>query len=574
MINQEIAEIFEKMARVIAFKGEDRFRALAYERAARSLRSLKDDLRELARTDRLEEIPGVGHDLAAKINEYISSGQIKHYKQELRGIPDGLIALMEIPGLGPKTLATLHQQLHVKDYEDLKRVLDTGAVLKLRGFGPKKIENLQRGITLWLAGHERMPLGVALPLAEKLLEDVKNLPLVERADLAGSLRRRRETIGDLDLLISSSDSPQALRNFVKLPAVKRVSALGDTRATVILEGGIQVDIRAVAKECYGAALQYFTGSKDHNVHLRGLARDAGIKINEYGCFRGERRLCGEEEEDVYRLMKMPAIPPELREDRGEIEAALAGKLPKLIELSDLRGDLHAHTSYSDGNATIEEMADAAAALGFEYLALTDHSPSARIARGLTQDRLEQKIEAMERVKIQRRGRRPHLLFGVEVDILPNGTLDYPDKILARCEIVTASVHAGFRQSRARMTERLLAAMANPHVHILGHPTTRLLGSREAIEFDLERVFTAAAQSGVALEINSQPSRLDLPDTMARAAQDAGALLAINSDAHSTAQLEYLRYGVFQARRGWVEASSVINTWPWARLIRWLRRRTP
>ncbi len=572
MINQEIAEIFEKMARVIAFKGEDRFRALAYERAARSLRDLKENLTELARADKLEEIPGIGPDLAGKITEYIRTGRIRYYEQERRGIPDELIALMSIPGLGPKTLALLHQKFHVKNFEDLKRVLDTGAALSLRGFGEKRIKSLQRGIKLWLASHERMPLGVALPLAEHLLEEVRKIPPVEHADLAGSLRRRCETIGDLDLLIISRDSPQALREFVKLPVVKQVIARGDTRATVIIEGDIQVDLRAVAKESYGAALQYFTGSKQHNVHLRTLAQGRGLKINEYGVFRGEHRLGGEKEEEIYRLLKMPFIQPELREDRGEIEAALKGELPKLVEFDDLRGDLHAHTNYSDGRSTIEEMAEAAAALGYDYLALTDHSPSARIARGLELDRLEKKFEELERVRKQRQGLKPRLLLGAEVDILPNGKLDYPDEVLARCWVVTASVHAGFRQSRDRMTGRLLDAIANPYVHIIGHPTARLLGSREPVEFDFERIIAAAAEAGVALEINGQPYRLDLTDAMARAAQEAGVLLAINSDAHSAAQLEHIRYGVFQARRGWIEARSVINSWPWKQLSRWLRQR--
>jgi DNA polymerase (family 10) len=572
MINEEIADIFEKMSRVLAFKGANRFRALAYERAARSLRDLEEDLTEVARRGELEEIPGIGKDLAGKIQEYIKTKRIRLYDQERRDVPEGLIALMDIPGLGPKTLSLLHEKYRIKDLDDLRRALDTGELEKLRGFGKKKVENLRRGVNLWLAGHQRMPLGVALPMAERLLEDLKKIERVERADIAGSLRRRRETIGDFDLLVSSPDSPRALREFTRLPLVKQVIELGDTRATVIIEGGVQVDVRAVAGESYGAALQYFTGSKQHNVHLRTLAQRKGLKVNEYGVFRGEKRLGGADEDEVYRLAGVPVMPPELREDRGEIEAAMEGRLPKLIELADLRGDLHTHTNYSDGRATIEEMVEGAAALGYDYIALTDHSPSARIARGLGRGRLEKKIEEIERVRKQRGRHKPQILLGAEVDILADGKLDYPEDILARFDVVVAAVHSSFRQSRDRMTKRMLDAINNPYVHILAHPLTRLMGSREPVEFDFERIIEAAVEAGVALELNSQPLRLDLTDTMARAAQEAGALLAINTDAHSVGQLELMRYGVSQARRGGVEARSVVNSWTWAKLSRWLVHR--
>ncbi|MCI0337720.1 MAG: DNA polymerase/3'-5' exonuclease PolX [Acidobacteria bacterium] len=572
MINEEIADIFEKMSRVLAFKGANRFRALAYERAARSLRDLEEDLPEMAREGKLEDIPGIGKDLAGKIQEYIKTKRIRQCDQERRDVPEGLIALMDIPGLGPKTLSLLHEKYQIRDLDDLRRALDTGKLEKLRGFGKKKIDNIQRGINLWLARHQRMPLGIALPLAEKLLDDLNGIKQVERADIAGSLRRRRETIGDIDLLVISTDSPRALREFTKLPSVKQVIGLGDTRATVIIEGGIQVDVRSVARESYGAALQYFTGSKQHNIHLRTLAQKKGLKLNEYGVFRGEKRLGGAREDEVYRLVGVPVMPPELREDHGEIEAAMEGRLPKLVDLPDLRGDLHMHTNYSDGRATIAEMVEGAAALGYDYIALTDHSPSARIANGLDRKRLEAKIEELERVRKQRGERRPRILLGVEVDILADGRLDYPDEIIARCDVVVAAVHSSFRQSRDRMTKRLLDAIANPYVHILAHPLTRLMGSRDAVEFDFERIVEAAVEAGVALEVNAQPLRLDLTDAMARAAQEAGAVLAINTDAHSVAQLELIRYGVSQARRGWIEARSVVNSWPWTKFSRWLGQR--
>jgi len=573
MLNEEIARIFERMARVLAFKGEDRFRIMAYERAAVSIRDLEEDLASIAEQGKLEDIPGIGKDLSEMIEEYVGTGKIKRYERESRRIPVGLIELMSIPGLGPKTLALLHKKFHVSCLDDLKTCLDKAASTRLKGFGQKKIDNIKRGVDLWLASQKRMLIGIALPLAENLLSKLRKIRLIERAELAGSLRRRRETIGDLDVLIVSKGSPQALRQAAKLPLVRQVLGIGDTKATLMIEGGIQVDIRAVPRESYGAALQYFTGSKQHNIHLRTLARERGLKINEYGVFRGEKRIGGKDEAEVYALMNMRVMPPEIREDRGEIETALAGRLPKLIELKDLRGDLHTHTTYSDGKATIEEMVEHAAEIGYEYIALTDHSPSQRIARGLDVDRLEQKIEEIERIRKRRQRQAPHILIGAEVDILAGGKLDYPDEILPRLDILFAAIHSLFRHNKDEVTGRLLDALANPHVDVVAHPTGRLIGSREPLELDFERILRAARKADVALEINGSMYRLDLNDSMARAAQEAGLLLAIGSDAHSAAQLDQIRYGVFQARRGWIEKRSVINTWPWTRLNGWLEHRT-
>jgi DNA polymerase (family X) len=572
MINHEIAEIFDRMAQALSFKGKNRFRASAYERAARSLRGVEQDLTALAREEKLQNIPGIGHDLSRMIKEYIETGRIRGCEQELRDLPDELLKMMDIPGLGPKTLALLDKKFQIKNVEDLKRLVENDSLQQVRGFGAKKIENLRQGIELYQASRQRRRLSEVLPSAEKLLDEARQIALVERADLAGSIRRRSETIGDIDLLIAARDGEEALRELVKLPSIKRVKALGGTRATVIIGGDLQADIRAVPKESYGAALQYFTGSQQHSVHLRTMARERGLKINEYGVFRGDKRIGGEDEEDVYRALRLKMMPPELREDRGEIEAALEDHLPNLIAEDNLRGDLHMHTTWSDGKASVEEMVETAATLGREYIALTDHSQSARIAHGLELERLEQKIEEVEALRKKRGGRKPHVLMGAEVDILADGRLDYPDDILARLDVVVASLHGAFRQSREQMTGRLLAAIANPYVHIIGHPTTRLIGSREGVEFDFERVIEAAAEAGVALEVNGAPKRLDLDDLMSRAAYEAGALLAIDSDAHSTAQLEQTRYGVFQARRGWVEARSVVNAWPWPKFSRWLQHR--
>jgi DNA polymerase (family 10) len=572
MINEEIANIFERVGQALEFRGKDRFRALAYERGARSLRGLEGDLASMAAKGTLEDIPGIGHDLRTMIEEYIGTHHIRRCERELSRVPAELLTLMDIPGLGPKTVALLHKRYHCNKFSDLNRLLDSNALLNTRGFGEQKIENLKRGIALWQAGKQRMLLGEALPRAEKLLQDVSRIQGVKRADLAGSLRRRRETVGDLDFLIISRNSARALREFSRLPVVKQIIALGETRATVIIEGGIQVDVRAVPECSYGAALQYFTGSKDHNVHLRTIAQKRGLKINEYGVFHGRKRLGGATETECYRLLGLPVIPPELREDRGEIEAAIEHRLPDLVDRKDLRGDLHVHSDYSDGRSSLEEMTEGAASLGYEYVALIDHSPAARIAHGLSEERLEEKIDAVEQLRKRRRGHKPRILIGAEVDILSDGKLDYKDNTLARLDVVVASVHAGFRQSRDRMTGRLLDAIANPHVQILGHPTTRLIGAREAVNFDFDRILRAAVDANVAFEIDSQPDRLDLTDTLVRAANEAGALFAINSDAHSLSQLEYIRYGIYDARRGWTEARSVINTWTWSKLSRWLGKR--
>ena len=572
MLNEEVARIFERMARVLAFRGKDRFRIMAYERAAVSIRDLEEDLATIAEQGKLEDIPGIGKDLSEMIEEYVRSGKIRRYEQECRGVPAGLIELMSIPGLGPKTLALLHKTFRVNCLDDLKNCLEKAATAKIKGFGQKKIDNIKRGIDLWQASQARMLIGVALPLAENLLTELRRIKLIERAEVAGSLRRRKESIGDLDVLIISKDSAEALRQAAKLPLVKQVLGIGDTKATVIIEGGIQVDIRAVAKESYGAALQYFTGSKQHNIHLRTLAQKRGLKFNEYGVFRGNKRVGGKDEAEVYAFMDMPAMPPEIREDRGEIEAALHGQLPKLIEVKDLRGDLHAHTTYSDGKSTLEEMVEHAGELGYEYIALTDHSPSQRVAHGLDLDRLAQKIEEVERLRKKRRDRPPRILMGAEVDILANGVLDYPEDVLAKLDIVVAAVHSLFRHGRDEITGRIIDALANPHADILAHPTSRLIGTREPLELDFDRVLAAALSAHTALEINGSMYRLDLNDIMAKAAQEAGVLLAIGSDAHSTAQLDQIRYGVFQARRGWIKAKSVVNTWPLAKLNLWLEQR--
>lgn len=569
--NAEVAHIFEKMARVLALKGKDRFRIIAYENAARALRELDHDLSELASKHQLEEIPGIGKDLANKIGEALLTGSVKQCERECRGVPDSLLQLFDVRGLGPKTIALLHRRYRINTVDQLTQVVESGKIARIPGFGDRKIKVLRENINAWHRSHARRLLGDALPAAEKFLDAVRQLSLINRAELAGSLRRGRETIGDADLLVTSNHSAGALIQITKLPGVQKVLALGPTRATVLIDD-MQVDIRAVPPASFGAAWQYFTGSKQHNTHLRALARQRGLKINEYGVFRGKKRLGGTREEDVYQLLRMSMIPPELRENRGEIQAGIDHRIPELVELKGIRGDLHVHTTYSDGRSSVKEMVERAADLGYEYIALTDHSPSERIAHGLDAKRLREKMKEIRDVREKRGNRGPRILLGTEVDILRDGALDYPDEVLAQMDVVVAAIHSEFQQPAAKMTDRLLRAIDNPYVNIIAHPTSRLIGSRPPIKFDFDRVVTVAKFAAVALEIDGSPWRLDLNDLLAHSVQRSGGLLAINSDAHSTAQLAYLRFGVLQARRAWVQPEHVVNTWSWSRLHSWLIRR--
>lgn len=570
MGRQQIAALFEQMSHALALDGNDHFRALAYEKAARTLRGWEEDVTQLS-VERLAELPGIGHDLAAKIAEGAETGHIHACEREIGKYPGALLGLFEIRGLGPKTIALLHRRHGVTGVDDLRRLLASGGLVGTPGFGEAKIASLREAIQSWAGSAGRMLLGEALPKAEALLSELRKLAEVEQAEAAGSLRRGVETVGDLDVVVTSRHGEGVLAQAARLKGVSEVLALGPTRASLLF-GGLQMDIRAVAPAAFGAALLYFTGSKAHNTRLRGLARQRKWKLNEYGLFRGARRLAGASEAEIYRELGMAFIPPELREDRGEIEAAVAGRLPRLIAPGDVRGDFHAHTTYSDGRADVAAMVAAAEARGYAYVGLSDHSPSARIAHGLEPERLRRKQAELEAARRTRGDRPPRILLGSEVDILPDGRLDYPDDVLAELDVVIAAVHANFKQSREQMTQRLLRAIANPYVRIVAHPTARLIGSRPPVDFDLERVAGAAARAGVALEVNGSPQRLDLNDSMARAARAAGAWLAIGSDAHSTAQYDNMRFGVIQARRGWVEADAVVNTWPWSRVEQWLAMR--
>ncbi len=565
--NREIGEIFDKIADTLDLLQDNVFRIRAYRNAGRNIRELRENIEDVAERDELTNIPGVGSDLAEKIKEYISTGTIRNYEELKKKVPEGLVELLAIQGLGPKTLARLNKELCVKNLEDLERVIGGKEILMLRGMGEKKIEDIKRGIELFKKSGERMSLGIALPMAEEIIHEISKIPGAKGTIAAGSLRRMRETIGDIDILTMAEDGEQVVKAFTKLSLIKEVLAAGETKGSVILENGMQVDLRVVEPDSYGAALQYFTGSKAHNIKLRTIALEKGLKINEYGVFRGSKKIAGESEEGIYKTLELPWIPPEIREDKGEIEAAINSKLPNLVEPRDIRGDLHMHSKWSDGKATIEEMALKAKELGYEYIAMTDHSPSSRIARGLSVERLYEKKKEVEAINKKLKGIK--VLMGSEVDIKSDGSLDYPDEVLRDLDVVIAAVHSGFKMDRESMTSRIVKALQNPFVHALVHPTGRLIGEREAYEVDMDEVIKTARTYGKALELNSYYLRLDLNDINVRKAIEMGIKIVISTDSHLPDQLDMMTLGVATARRGWTEKKDVLNTMKLKWLSKWL-----
>jgi len=572
MKQHEIAALFARMADLLELRGDNPFRIRAYRRAAQNLESFSGDLGELARAKRLQELSGIGPDLAGKIAEYLSTGRVAAFEQLQRSVPRGVLELLEVPGIGPKTAKLLSERLHIATLHQLEAAAKTHRLSRLPGFQAKKEANILKAIEIVKKGRQRMHLGIALPRAQELVAFLRKVPAVSRVSIAGSLRRMKETIGDLDLLAASKQPGQVMAAFTAAPFCSRVLASGPTKSSILTPEGLQVDLRVVAPESFGAALQYFTGSKEHNVRLREMASRRGFKVNEYGVFRNttNRRIAGREEADVYRALGLPWIPPELREDQGEIEAAKVGRLPALIDARDLRGDFHIHTTWSDGSDTLEEMAQAGERRGYEYLAVCDHSPSLRVAHGMTVSRLRQQMGKIRR--FNGRSTRFRLLMGAEVDILSDGSMDYPDAVLADLDFVVGSIHSGFTQGEAAITNRLLAAMRNPFVTLIAHPTGRLMGQREPYPVDLEAVYRTAKESGTALEINAYPKRLDLCDTAARRAKELGVTLAISTDSHSLDQLDQIVIGLGVARRAWLEPRHVLNCLPLGRLLGWIERK--
>ncbi|HKD69902.1 MAG TPA: DNA polymerase/3'-5' exonuclease PolX [Candidatus Binataceae bacterium] len=559
MQNHEIAKILDEVADMLEVSEDSFYRVRAYRNAARTVR---DHPAALAQMDagRMRELPGIGADMAGKLKSIVETGDFEVHRELMQKIPPGLIELLRLPGLGPKRVRLLADRLRIRDIADLKGAIEAGALRTVRGFGPKMEQQLTRAL-----GEERHAVKARLMFvqaaqsAEALLEFLRQSPAVEHVEIAGSFRRRKETVGDLDVLVLSAAPVAVMDHLVRFAEVKQVLGKGETKSSLLVGGDLQVDLRVVPRESYGAAMIYFTGSQAHCIHLRRVAQSAGMLLNEYGLFSGDERIAGATEEEVYHALGLPLIAPELREDRGEIEAAAEGRLPNLLVREHLRGDLHSHSSYTDGRASIEQMAVRARAAGLEYLAITDHSRRVAMAFGLDPVRLRDQWREIEEVGKRLEG--IELLRGIEVDILDDGSLDLPDDVLSELDWVVASVHYKLGQGAKEMTRRMIGAICNPNVDVIGHPSGRLLTGREPSEFDLDEVLHVAAEEGCALEVNSQAERLDLNDSACLRAKHAGVKLVVSSDAHHPRDFAMLQYGVNQARRGWIEQDDVLNTRP-------------
>lgn len=559
MKNKEIAEMFFTIADLLDIKGEIPFKTRAYRIAAQTIADLDEDIEKLVRGKKLEELPGIGKAIAKKITEYIETGRLEFYEKLKEEIPVGILELLEIPSLGPKKVAALYNKLGIKTVKELKRACAAGKLRDLEGFGEITERNILRGIKLREKTHGRFLLNLAYENGIRYIDFLKQLTIIDDISIAGSLRRMKETIGDIDILVSSRYPEKIMNHFVEYPEVKQILVKGKTKTSVILEDGIQVDLRVVEEKSFGAALQYFTGSKDHNVNLRGIAIKRGFKLNEYGLFEKDtdRYIAGRTEEEVYSKLGLPYIPPELRENRGEIEAGLENNLPNIIKYKDIRGDLHVHSIWSDGVNSVEAIAVEAKKLGYKYIGISDHSQSLHIARGLSEEKVLEKIEEIRKLDDKIDGVR--ILCGTECDIKQDGSLDYSNSILKKFDFVIAGIHMGFKMTREEATSRTIKAMENEYVNIIAHPTGRLIGRREPFYLDMDKIFEKAVETDTFLEINAFPDRLDLNDLNCKRGREYGVRFVINTDAHSIIHLPYMKYGVATARRGWLERKDVINT---------------
>jgi DNA polymerase (family 10) len=562
--NREVVDLLRLIADMLEIKGEIIYKSLAYRKAADNIEALGLDVNEVWRQGQLRDIPGVGKALEKKLDELLSTGRLGYFEDLQEQVPVGAVGLLSIPDVGPKTAKLLWERLGALSVADVERAAREGRLRGLPGLGERSEQRILEGIESLHRRTTRISLGVAWPIAQEMVAALRHELDIETVEPVGSLRRMKDTVGDIDLLVAHKEPGQATAVFAALPQVAEVVSQGPTRATVILHNGLQVDLRALQPERYGSLLQYFTGSKDHNVALRALALKKGLSLSEYGFKRGEQELLCPTEEDVYHALDLPWIPAELREDRGELQAAQRGALPNLVQWGDIRGDLHAHSDWSDAAASLSEMAAAAQLLGYEYLVISDHTHGLGVANGLDVTRLRQQRVEIEQLNRGFSGFR--LLQGAEVEIRGDGTLDYPDEVLQEIDVVIASIHTGMRQDKETITARVVRAMHNPHVDIIGHPSGRLLGQREATNVDLDRVLQVAVETGTILEVNAMPNRLDLDDMHIRRAVRLDVALCVDSDAHSTGGLEVLEYGVATARRGWAEARHVVNTLPLEQLL--------
>lgn len=570
MRNSEVASALYEVADLLELKGVA-FKPNAYRKAARSIEEMKQELSDFRRTSNLRDIPGVGEAIARKVEELMDTGRLRYLDELKEELPAGLLQLMDVPDIGPRTAMHLYMELRVTNLDELKAAAASHRIRDLKGFGPKSEERILKGIALLERRSGRMLLGQAYPIAEAVRAYVASRAGLELVSVGGSLRRMKETIGDVDLLAGSDDTGAVMDVFASYPEAEELVERGPTKAVLRLKDGTQVDLRVVAVKQYGAALQYFTGNKEHNVVLRSMAGELGMRLNEYGLFRKDTGevVASEREEDIYEALGLGIMPPEMRENRGEIEASRRGTLPRLVELADIRGDFHVHTLASDGSATIEEMAYAAKGKGYEYLGITDHSQSLKVANGLTVDRLRGNMEIARHISERVEG--VQVLIGAEVEILGDGRLDYPDEVLEELDYVIGAVHTKFSMGEREMTERLLTALSNQHLTILAHPTGRVLEQRGPYAFDMEAVLRAAKDNGVCLELNAFPQRLDLSDVNCRRAKEGGVRVAIGTDSHSVPQLDHMLYGVATARRGWLERGDVLNCLPLPDLVDLLSR---
>lgn len=559
MQNHEVAKILYDIADLLEMRQENVFKVRAYRRAAQAIESLSQSVEDYAKQDKLHEIPGVGLSISEKIMEFIETGKIKYYETLKKRMPMDIEGLMSIEGMGPKKIMVLYKKLKIKTVKDMEAAAKAGKIRNLARFGQKTEENILRNLQFSRKNGSRMLLGIALPIAEELVAELSALPFVRQVNYAGSLRRMKETIGDIDILATSASPEKVIRYFTNMNSVVHVIAQGPTKASVRLRNGLQVDLRVLPENQYGSSLMYFTGSKEHNIELRRIAIAKGLKLSEYGLFKGEKMIAGAAENDVYSVLGLDYVAPEMREAAGEVESARKHTLPKLIEYNDIIGDLHVHTRWSDGLNTIQEMAQAAKKMGYEYICITDHVGELKIARAINEKQLLQQTKEIEKLN-DKIGIK--ILAGAEIDIRQDGKFDISNDILKELDIVVASLHSAIKRPKDFNTKRLLAAMENPKVDIIGHPTARLINKREAADLDMQKIFKKANETGTFLEINALPDRLDLNDANARANLEAGNKVVISTDAHSISNLNYMRLGVAVARRAWHQKKDVINAMPY------------
>jgi DNA polymerase (family 10) len=571
MKNQEIAKIFYEIADFLEMEGVA-FKPYAYQKAAITLETLEEDVEEIYKKGgpkALEKIPGVGKSIAEKIEEYLKTGKIKYYQDLKKKTPVEMEELTAVEGLGPKMVKTLHQKLGIRNLKDLEKAAKAGKIAPLFGFGEKTEKNILEGIAFLKRSKGRFLLGEILPRVKEILEELKSLKEIEQISPAGSVRRMKETIGDVDILVTTKNPKKIMDFFVSLPGIIKIWGKGPTKSSIRMKQGFDVDLRVVQKKSYGSALQYFTGSKEHNIATRRIAIDKGLKLNEYGVFRGKKMIAGWSEVGVYKALSLPWMEPELRENQGEIEAAIAGKLPKIIGYHDIRGDLHCHSNWDGGANSIEEMVKAAQGLGYQYLGISDHTKFLRIEHGLDEKKLANQRKEIDKINGKLKNFR--ILQGAETNILNDGSIDIKDEVLKKLDYAIAGIHSNFKMEKEQMTERIIRAMKNPYIKIISHPTGRILKRRDEYQADFDKILRAAKEYKVILEINSYPERLDLNDQNIRKTKEAGVKMVINTDSHHKDQLRFIEFGIAQARRGWAEKEDIINVQPLEKLLKFLSR---